>query len=589
MNLRKGLSVIGLAALLAAAALAAHVSLAPAPQAAAQGDESDQCMALVADALDAAQAACADVARGQACIGAPGVSVDGTGIETVSTDADATFTDLASLSTISTDPADPDAGAWGVAVLKLAADLPADSTESVTAILFGGAAMTRPSQDAAADTTSAGPTLTVSNGLNEPINLRGGAGTTYAMVAQVQPGETMTADGRNQAGDWVRVQYNGTTAWVFTRVISWDGDLTTLPVLAPDDVSSSAAVEEVSPFQVFALSGAASEACASADPGLLLQFTGEEPVSLVINGATVSFSDATLLVTASANGSLDVRVIGGSADVSAHGTTQNAPAGSAIAVSLAGEDGLNASGTPALQASYAFADVADAPLALLPSGMACVVGAPDGSTDIALRIGPGEQRGSITYMDPNRSYSALGWANDPDGAPWWELDTGDQTTWVAQSAVVTAGACAEVVEVEAPPMVFAAPSAPTGNDGELPMSNIEDLAPTGNSVWQMIPGSDNMSGDCSGAPAINFCDHLAAIQPAQGGIMWKGMEASPYYLQQLQANVYSYAGPNVIGTGTLSMTLTFTSADALKMTQTLTLASEPDCQHTYYYTGTRNW
>jgi uncharacterized protein YraI len=588
MTVRKGWSFIGLAAILLAAALTSQFALAPAPQAAAQGDETDQCLALVADATDAANAACADVARGQVCGGTSGVSVDGAGIETVAAEADSTVTDLAALHTISTDPADPGAGTWGVAVLKLAADLPADSTESVTAILMGGAAMTRPAPDAAGETTSAGPSLTVTNSLNEPINLRGGAGTTYAMVTQAQPGDEMTADGRNQTGDWVRVQYNGTTAWVFTRVISWEGDLTTLPVLAPDDVSSSTAIVEVSPFQIFTLSGTASEACAASEPGLLLQFTGEEPVSLSINGATVSFSDATLLVTASANGSLDVRVISGEANVSAYGTTQNAAAGSAIAVTLAGEDGLTAAGAPSLQASYAFADVASAPLGLLPGGMACVVGAPGGSTDVALRIGPGEQRGSIAYMDPNRSYSVLGWANDPDGAPWWELDTGDQTTWVAQSAVVSAGACAEVVEVEAPPMVFAAPSAPTG-DGEVPMTTIEDLAPTGNSVWQMIPGSDNMSGDCSGAPAINFCDHLAAIQPAQGGIMWKGMEASPYYLQQIQANVYSYAGPNVVGTGTVSMTLTFTSGDALKMTQTLTLASEPNCQHTYYYSGTRNW
>src|SRR5690606_26193382 len=107
--------------------------------------------------------------------------------------------------------------------------------------------------------------------------------------------------------------------------------------------------------------------------------------------------------------------------------------------------------------------------------------------------------------------------------------------------------------------VFAAPSAPTGGDGEVPMSVADDLAPDGNSVWQMIPGTDNMSGECSGAPAINFCDHLAAIQPAQGGIMWKGMEASPYYLRQIQPNVYAYSGPNVIGTGTVSMTLTFTA------------------------------
>jgi len=90
----------------------------------------------------------------------------------------------------------------------------------------------------------------------------------------------------------------------------------------------------------------------------------------------------------------------------------------------------------------------------------------------------------------------------------------------------------------------------------------------------MYPGSDQMSGQCSGAPAINFCDHLAAIAPASGGVMWKGMEASGYYLQRIQPNVYAYAGPNVLGTGTINMTLRFTAENTVTMTQTLR-CSEP--------------
>jgi hypothetical protein len=105
----------------------------------------------------------------------------------------------------------------------------------------------------------------------------------------------------------------------------------------------------------------------------------------------------------------------------------------------------------------------------------------------------------------------------------------------------------------------------------------------------MIPGSDNLSGECSGAPAINFCDHLAAIGPANGGITWRGMEASPYYLRQIQPNVYAYAGPNILGTGRINMTLTFSSDSAIKMTMSLVLNSEPNCTHTYFYSGTKNW
>ncbi len=105
----------------------------------------------------------------------------------------------------------------------------------------------------------------------------------------------------------------------------------------------------------------------------------------------------------------------------------------------------------------------------------------------------------------------------------------------------------------------------------------------------MYPGSDQMSGQCSGAPAINFCDHLAAIAPASGGVMWKGMEASGYYLQRIQPNVYAYAGPNVLGTGTINMTLRFTAENTVTMTQTLR-CSEPGLPPaTPITTPAKNW
>jgi hypothetical protein len=140
-------------------------------------------------------------------------------------------------------------------------------------------------------------------------------------------------------------------------------------------------------------------------------------------------------------------------------------------------------------------------------------------------------------------------------------------------------------------LVFAPGSAPpaTGGDDSGDTSTAPDFSPATNTVWQMVPGTDNLSGQCSGAPAINFCDHLAAIAPAQGGITWRGMEPSPYFLTRVQPNVYAYSGPNVLNTGTINLTLTFTGEANLKMTMSLVLSSEPDCTHVYYYTGTKNW
>jgi hypothetical protein len=232
--------------------------------------------------------------------------------------------------------------------------------------------------------------------------------------------------------------------------------------------------------------------------------------------------------------------------------------------------------------------VAYAPASLLPGAMTCLVGQPAGATEIQLRVGPGEQRGQLGRMNPDQAYSVLGWANDPDGNPWWQLDTGETPSWAPQSLVKAIGACDVVAQVEPPPLTFAPPPPPPAGDGGQSVPS-DDLSPAANSVWQMIPGGDNMSGQCSGAPAINVCDHLAAIAPASGGITWRGMEANPYYLVRLQPNVYAYSGPNVLGTGTISLTLTFTGDSTLKMTMKLVLSSEPDCQHVYNYTGTKNW
>jgi hypothetical protein len=270
------------------------------------------------------------------------------------------------------------------------------------------------------------------------------------------------------------------------------------------------------------------------------------------------------------------------------GILQDAQFGDVISVGMGGEDGLTPTGTPVIAGTYSFPETAYVPLELLPGTMACVVGLPTPDADVRLRVGPGDQRGELGTLRANMSYAVLGWANDPEGAAWWELDTGAQSSWARQAEVRAIGACDAVAQVEPPPVVVAPPGSqpPAGDTGAASGS---DLAPTANSVWQMRPGSDNLSGECSGAPAINFCDHLAAIAPAEGGISWKGMEASPYILGRTRPNVYYYAGPNVLGTGTLTMTLTFSSPTELNMIMTLVLNSEPDCQHTYYYSGTRNW
>lgn len=544
----------------------------------AQG--GDQCEQVASEALAAAREACAGLERGEVCFGHAGVSATSSGENMLAASGDRVA--IADIDMVQTSVAQIESSEWGVAMAQFPAGLP-ESDAGVTAVLFGAAQMTRPAQVA-----SDRPTLAISNGGGAPVNLRNGAGITYDLVGQLAAGEEAVADGRNEQADWLRIQYSGGIAWVFTPLIGWEGDyaaVNALEVLLPNDVTP--AFEAGEPFQAFTLS-TGEAGCPEAPSGLLLQYTGDDVASVVINETTVEFKNATLLVSAVANDSLDVKVMAGVVTVTARGIPQEAAIGEGVRVNLGGEDGLMPIAAPVAIATFAFPEMAYAPLDLLPGNIACIVGVPDRNADVALRVGPGAQRGEIGSMNVNASYAVIGWAEDPDGAPWWELDTGDQSSWAAQADVRAVGRCADVAQVEAPPLVIAAPPASAGDSGAAPAAG-PDLAPTSNTVWQMVPGSDNMSGECSGAPAINFCDHLAAIGPAGGGISWRGMEPSPYVLTQVQPNLYSYSGPNALGTGTVTMSLTFTSDSTLSMTMSLVLNSEPNCQHVYFYTGTKNW
>lgn len=572
-------SVVGVV-MLAAVGLGAQLSPVPGVQA----QEGDQCEQLASDALSGAKAACAGLAPGEICYGHAGVTATtANGGSALAASGDkATVADLTSLVASA---ANSDSGDWGLAVAMLPAGLPEGSGQAVTAVLYGDAQIAQPAQ-AAPDQT----TLVIFNRGGSPINLRNGAGVTYDVVGQLAPGEQATADGRNEQSDWVRIQFQGGEAWVFTPLIGWEGDqnaLNVLKVLLPNDVTPS--FQAGGPFQAFTLTTGESD-CTAAPSGLLLQYTGEQPASLQVNQVALEFSDATLLLTASPNDALEVKALAGSGTVTARGIPKQVSTGGAVRVTLGGADGLTPSAGPTVLRSYPFPDVAYAPLGLLPGQIACIAGLPTSGATVSLRVGPGTQRGALGSMNADATYTVIGWANDPDGAAWWQLDTGTTPSWVAQSDVRAIGACETVAQVEPPPLVFAPPAlSPAGGEGAVSAEGGSDLVPAGNSVWQMHPGTDHMTGTCSGAPAINFCDHLAAISPASGGIMWKGMEASPYPMTRIQPNVYAYSGPNVQGTGTISMTLTFTSETTVNMTMRLKLNSEPNCEHIYYYTGTRNW
>ena len=63
------------------------------------------------------------------------------------------------------------------------------------------------------------------------LNMRSGPGITHSVIVVLDLGQTMTLQGRNSAGNWVRVTLpNGTAGWVHANYIRTNVQISSLPV-----------------------------------------------------------------------------------------------------------------------------------------------------------------------------------------------------------------------------------------------------------------------------------------------------------------------------------------------------------------------
>ncbi len=98
-----------------------------------------------------------------------------------------------------------------------------------------GAAATQPAataQPGAATATPAaasGDTVTANTG---GANVRSGPGTVYQIIGGLDGGKTAVVKGRNAGNDWLAIDFNGTTGWVYTGVVTYGGTIANLPIVA---------------------------------------------------------------------------------------------------------------------------------------------------------------------------------------------------------------------------------------------------------------------------------------------------------------------------------------------------------------------
>jgi hypothetical protein len=322
--------------------------------------QSEDCPSLVQSALDVTGNACEALGRNQVCYGNTTVTLEFRQPDApLAFDAPGDTASVVDIQGITLSSMDNLFRQWGVALMKLQAQLPETLPgENVTFVLFGDVQI----MDAAPPPQPEPVMLQVT--ANNSANVRSGPGRNNAVVGALASGQTVTADGRNQAADWLRIQLeDGSTGWVFAQLVTSEGDLSTLPVV---EAASATPPPAPRPLENFYLrTGPRDSRCVEApSSGVLIQSPqGWGRVQFTINGVRIRFN-STVYIQAPPGGPMTLNVLEGQINVSVNNVDVWVPAGASIDIPL-DANGL-ASASPGAPQPHTDLTALGAPVELLP-------------------------------------------------------------------------------------------------------------------------------------------------------------------------------------------------------------------------------
>ncbi len=312
------------------------------------------CPAIVQQALADTNSVCSGIARNQVCYGNVVLSA-----KAQPNTPPITFRqpgDLAAvnnLKTLTLSPLDQQQKSWGVALMKLQANLPDTLPgQNVTFILFGDVQMENlvPTDEALVPLKATA---------SDTINVWRTPSTSDVIINRLLQGQSVTVDGRADAGNWLHVPLeNGDLGWVSASFMTVEGDPQTL------DVMAAGSPTRLRPMQAFYFkSGLADAPCAQApDSGILIQNPqGGYKVNLIVNGVSISLG-STVYLQAQPGGVMTVNVLEGGAKVTLK-QDNYVPAGSQITLHV--DQNLNATDLASPVQPYDPASLNAVPLALL--------------------------------------------------------------------------------------------------------------------------------------------------------------------------------------------------------------------------------
>lgn len=320
----------------------------------AQDDDAQSCPAITRQALETTKAMCDGTARNEVCYGH--IQLEASPQPNVGTFQFDTAGDIASVADMASlrlSAMDTSGSVWGVALMRLEVNLLDQlKRDSVMLLLFGDVEITNRVEAVPSVTFPA----TVST---DGSNARVRSTPNGLFISTLADGDTVTATGRAEDGEWIRITLdNDRSAWVARFLLDAEESFDTLDV-----VDARSAI--YAPMQAFYMESAANDAACPEAPnsGLMIQTPeGMATVTFLINEVDIQLG-STVFFQANAGHELTVSVVEGSASVTADGVMRKATAGSQISVPL-GEDG-GANGAPSLPRPYDWGSVMALPTAYM--------------------------------------------------------------------------------------------------------------------------------------------------------------------------------------------------------------------------------
>lgn len=282
------------------------------------------CPERVTQALTVAREVCDGTGRNEACYGHELLEAQpASGVRDLVFNEPGHQVDVALLRSLRLMPMDEVSDLWGVALMRLQANLPATAPQHVTLLLFGDVSI----ENAAPPPTRADVTVISA----QAANVRAAAEPDAGVIGTLQPGQTVTAVARVADSSWLRVQIpdTGEVGWVFAPLLR--GDQAAIDALNVDTPREP----YYAPMQAFYFqSGQDNPACEQASNGLLVQTPeGVGKVRLWMNEVRLQIG-STVFFQAQPGGDMVIQTLEGAALVEAMGVTQNAVAGTQVRVPL---------------------------------------------------------------------------------------------------------------------------------------------------------------------------------------------------------------------------------------------------------------